>query len=331
MITRVRSPRIVLGIVLLSIALAGAGCGGGGDQKESKGPTNDAIEGGYVSPEAVMQAFNDMTRAGVVDREAFAAMCYVENDAQRGLIDSATMPTIGGAATLKSVDVARAVAEYEDTGGASHDLHLVKIGERWWVSGYTVEYDKTLGGGGVGQGGADPRLNLDFEGGRGRGGLPKAWDGGAMPATGGRNYQVSVNEDVAHGGSASGCIRYTGPQTYNQDWFGTLTQGIAPDTYRGKRVRLSGFVQTDGVTHGAGLWMRIDGPAGVMAFDNMMTRPVQGTTAWRKYGVVHDVPDNATQIAFGVLLIGHGIVWADDLALEIVGDEVPTTTVVTGP
>ena len=136
----------------------------------------------------------------------------------------------------------------------------------------------------------------------------------------------------AHSGSASGCIRYTGPQTYIQDWFGTLTQGIAPDTYRGKRVRLSGFVQTDGVTHGAGLWMRIDGPAGVMgAFDNMMTRPVQGTTAWRKYGVVHDVPDNATQIAFGVLLIGHGIVWADDLALEIVGDEVPTTTVVTGP
>ena len=76
--------------------------------------------------------------------------------------------------------------------------------------------------------------------------------------------------------------------------FGTLMQEFEPEGFRGRRVRLSGRLRSDGVKGRAGLWMRVDGPARRMiALDNMHDRPVTGTTPWRAYEVVLDVPDAA--------------------------------------
>jgi hypothetical protein len=55
-------------------------------------------------------------------------------------------------------------------------------------------------------------------------------------------------------------------------------------------------------------------------------RPIRGTTDWRKYEIVLDVPDDSAGIFFGLLLIGpRGKAWVDDLNLEIVDNKVPTT------
>jgi hypothetical protein len=72
--------------------------------------------------------------------------------------------------------------------------------------------------------------------------------------------------------------------------------------------------------------MRVDGPRSqTLAFDNMYRRGVHGTTEWRAYAVVLDVPDAATGIAFGALLSGDGTLWVDDLTFEVVGKDIPTT------
>jgi hypothetical protein len=57
----------------------------------------------------------------------------------------------------------------------------------------------------------------------------------------------------------------------------------------------------------------------------MGDRPIKGTTSWTKYDIVLDVPDNASQIAYGALLEGTGQIWFDNIAIEIVDDSVPTT------
>ena len=64
------------------------------------------------------------------------------------------------------------------------------------------------------------------------------------------------------------------------------------------------------------------------AFDNMMNRAVTGSTDWTEYEVVLDVPPDATRINFGFLLIGGGIVWGDDLRIEVIDatSELPATT-----
>jgi hypothetical protein len=146
---------------------------------------------------------------------------------------------------------------------------------------------------------------------------PTDWGGG------GKGYELSRDETEKHAGKASGCIRSTGDEA---DGFGTLTQWYRADSYRGKRLRMSAYVKTDGVEGQAGLWMRIDGKEKTgLAFDNMMGRPVKGTTDWTKYEVVLDVPEEAEEIFFGFLVAGKGRAWVDDIAFEVVGKDVATT------
>ena len=69
--------------------------------------------------------------------------------------------------------------------------------------------------------------------------------------------------------------------------------------------------------------MIIDGE--LLGFDNMMPRAVKGTTDWKRYEVVLDVLPETVNIFFGTLLSGSGRVWVDDLKLETVGNDSPTT------
>lgn len=109
------------------------------------------------------------------------------------------------------------------------------------------------------------------------------------------------------------------------DGFGTLMQQFTAEQYLGKRVRLSGLVKSREVTEWAGLWVRVDSGRGVVAFDNMQSRPIKGTTDWRHCEVVLDVPKDATGIALGILLTGPGEVWLNGANFNVVGPEVAVT------
>jgi len=63
----------------------------------------------------------------------------------------------------------------------------------------------------------------------------------------------------------------------------------------------------------------------MLAFDNMSDRVVSGTTDWKMYSVVLDVPDDAKNIFLGVLLTGKGQTWADDLTFEVVDRNIAVT------
>src|SRR5262245_48304146 len=104
-----------------------------------------------------------------------------------------------------------------------------------------------------------------------------------------------------------------------------MAQGIKADDYHGKRVRLSGYVKGENIAQYSGLWMRMDGAGYSLNFDNMSNRPIKGTTDWKKYEVVLDVPEESVRITFGILLMGAGQVWVDDLRLEAVGQDAQTT------
>jgi hypothetical protein len=107
--------------------------------------------------------------------------------------------------------------------------------------------------------------------------------------------------------------------------FGTLMQKLAAEDYRNGRWRLSARMRTEGASR-AQMWMRVDGSDHkVLAFDNMGWRPVLGTTDWKTYQIVLDVPDDSDAIAFGFLLSGSGEVWADGFRLERVNGTVSTT------
>jgi hypothetical protein len=152
-------------------------------------------------------------------------------------------------------------------------------------------------------------------------GLPSGWE--RIFSRAADLYRIYVDSEIKHGGQASASLKFNCGDDHQYPW-ASLAQSIAGDEYRGKRVRLSGWLKTVDAGE-AGLWMRVDGEQRMLAFDNMSDRVVSGTTDWKMYSVVLDVPDDAKNIFLGVLLTGKGQTWADDLTFEVVGRNIAVT------
>jgi hypothetical protein len=86
----------------------------------------------------------------------------------------------------------------------------------------------------------------------------------------------------------------------------TMTQMTPADSLRGKTIRLRASVRTVAGPSpaGAALWLRVDRPNQQMGFfDNMMDRPIRDAS-WRQYAIEGPVADDATNVAFGMLVAG---------------------------
>jgi erythromycin esterase-like protein len=101
--------------------------------------------------------------------------------------------------------------------------------------------------------------------------------------------------------------------------FGVATATFPVHLAAGKRIKFSGAIRTRDLEGFAGLWWRADGPKGTLAFDNMQTRGPTGTTDWKRYEIVLDMPADTVNINFGAIMPGTGTAWFDDLQLEIDG------------
>jgi len=101
--------------------------------------------------------------------------------------------------------------------------------------------------------------------------------------------------------------------------FGTITQMIDAQPYRGRRIRLRAQVRpvVDGPGNQAALWLRVDRDgARTGFFDNMGNRPITDP-AWRTYEVSGRVDDDAVRVAFGAMLQGMGEVRVDAVELAV--------------
>jgi hypothetical protein len=120
--------------------------------------------------------------------------------------------------------------------------------------------------------------------------------------------------------------------TAPNDQFGTVMTEVDPTPHFGKRVQLRATVRTANATGWAGLWMRVDGQSDqILGFDNMYNRPLTATTAAAPFSVVLDVPFGATNLAYGVLLVGPGEVTVSSLQVVEVDDSTPTTNLMPAP
>jgi hypothetical protein len=150
-------------------------------------------------------------------------------------------------------------------------------------------------------------------GGSGAENLPKGWmHAGDHPD----NYEMTVDTAMKHDGKASARITFIGEKA---EGFGTLMQIFKADDYRGKRVAMSAWMKTKDAESG-NFWLRIDGVDTSLGFDNMFNRAVRGTTEWKEYEIVLDVPEEAVNIAFGAFVAGKGQAWVDDFSFKVVGE-----------
>jgi len=151
--------------------------------------------------------------------------------------------------------------------------------------------------------------------------LPKGWHkAGSQPD----KYDMGLDKGAGRNGKTVATIKSI---SHDITGFGTLMQQSLPDKYLGKRVRMTGYLKSEGVESWAGFWFRVDQAKSTnsLAFDNMYDRAVKGTSGWKKYEIVLDVPANASRLAYGALLDGSGQIWFDNINFEIVSERVPTT------
>ncbi len=132
----------------------------------------------------------------------------------------------------------------------------------------------------------------------------------------GDGYEVGFDSQEMQGRGQSLRLALSPGAVYHDGAFAVASARLAIDDVRGKHLRLAAWIKSSAIAHGwAGLWVRVDGPGGVLAFDNMGDRGAHGTTAWSYVEVEMDVAPEAAGITLGALLAGDGTAWVRDVAV----------------
>jgi len=130
-------------------------------------------------------------------------------------------------------------------------------------------------------------------------------------------YEISV-VPRPDGGSGA-CVLFQNPKATENE-FGSLMQRFPALYLVNKTIRLEGEVRTKNVAQWAGLWLRADDDAGnMLSFDNMENRPIRGTTSWTKYVIQFPLPSRTIWLNYGIVLVGGGMMWADNFQLKFWG------------
>jgi hypothetical protein len=144
--------------------------------------------------------------------------------------------------------------------------------------------------------------------------VPRGWHlAGSFP----QEYEVGTRLQKAGPPHSVAYLRSTTAKAHG---FGTIMQSISAEHYAGHRVRLSADVKSDQLSAWAGLWMRADKDMKSVAFDNMQNRAIRGTQDWQHYDIVLDIPEDATSVHFGALLVGTGEVDVSGFKLDVLPD-----------
>lgn len=142
-----------------------------------------------------------------------------------------------------------------------------------------------------------------------------------------RYYGIKYDEVEFVTGLASARMESTRADNTNEA--GALFQTIKAEHYRGQRLRLTGQLKTEAVEDWTGLVMRVaDSSNETLSFDSLQKYAITGDTDWKRYEIVLDVPENSATISVGLILEGKGTVWLDDVQIEVVTDDVSTTSIV---
>lgn len=121
-------------------------------------------------------------------------------------------------------------------------------------------------------------------------------------------------------------------ETYLNGFAFLLHEGFIADDYHGKRLRMVAYACAEDVKQGI-FNLHINGPLREgeemerrsMYMTNNQHEPMEGTSGWKRYELVIDVPENAVSIQCGFNLMGSGKVWLDGFQFEEVDVNIPLT------
>ncbi|MGL4995830.1 MAG: hypothetical protein ACRC6G_06640, partial [Deefgea sp.] len=141
-------------------------------------------------------------------------------------------------------------------------------------------------------------------------------------------YDMGIDTELTRNGQKVAVIRRNSepfPSTNVRDPFGTLMQTFKADDWRNKKLELTAELKAE-AADSVQMWVRIDGPIGLLQFDNMDYRAVKGTQDWTPARIVVPVSEGAVTINFGFFVMGEGNGWASGFKIKEVNANEPETT-----
>jgi hypothetical protein len=171
--------------------------------------------------------------------------------------------------------------------------------------------------------------NLNFEQGV-PGKVPPGWFVPSLPKDG--EYAAELRRSGCR--SRTGCAAVAAPPNAPSP-VANLMQSFSAGAYKGKTVRLRAWLRVEpsrpedsvrawlrlgafGPEDRAQMWLRIDRGNRQNGFlDTMDDRPVR-SSEWTRCEIVSRVFEDATFINLGVMAIGRGHVWVDDVSFDVV-------------
>ena len=126
---------------------------------------------------------------------------------------------------------------------------------------------------------------------------------------------VFSDDKIIHGGQWSVRIERNAQSTGQ---FSVIGRSISWE-FAAKSIEMRGFLRTEDVTGFAGLWMRQDNGAEMLALENMESQELKGTHDWAEYKITLPVHAETRSLVFGFLMAGTGKAWADDLQILVDG------------
>ena len=167
--------------------------------------------------------------------------------------------------------------------------------------------------------------NLKFEEGV-PGKVPPGWFVPSLPKD--ADYLAELRRDGCH--SRTGCAIVLVPGNVPKP-VGNLMQSFSAATYTGKPVRLRAWLRLESFfvapvvgmrlpnpEDRAQMWLNVERANRKHGFsDNMDDRPIR-SSEWTRAEIVGQIDEDAQFINFGVMSIGGGRVWVDDVSFEVI-------------
>lgn len=143
-----------------------AGCGAAEPEAAPIAVELPVVDPRFISAEALLTHFNSLNTILPPDLPAIASLYYPETEMERSWVlwlkneaayyglDKAMyekfgepfmrdpdqpLPKASTPARLTVLGVQRAEGNYEDRLGSPRQLHLIKVGSRWWISGKSLD------------------------------------------------------------------------------------------------------------------------------------------------------------------------------------------------
>ena len=113
-------------------------------------------------------------------------------------------------------------------------------------------------------------------------------------------------------------------------WVILTHEGFVADSFQGKRLRMIAYTRAENMKRGV-FNLLVRGPAsdtegiGPMYMATSEHEPIEGTSDWRRYELVIDVPEDAVSIQCSFSMAGSGNVWLDSFQFEVVDASVALT------